>query len=170
VLLSLLLVGCQPIRPQAAQPAAPKLAAATDKIANALSAGPGSITDKAVVMDWPAAAGGELSELRAGSNGWTCLPDDPMCLDKVWMVWVKAYMTGTKPDITEVEIAYMLQGGSVADNDDPTVMQPAAGQAWQIDPPHVMVISPNPLDLTLFTKDAHSGDRGLCTAGPPMSR
>ena len=99
---------------------------ATDKIANALSARPATITAQAAVMDWPATMGGELVTLRAGTNGWTCLPDDPttptddpMCLDKMWMNWLKASMTGTKPTITEVGIAYMLQGGSVADNDNP---------------------------------------------------
>jgi hypothetical protein len=128
VLCSLSVVACiRPITPQAAQTAAPKLSSAVDKIANALSAGPAPITAKADVMDWPAKAGGDLVELRAGTNDWTCLPDDPttptndpMCLDKPWMVWLKAYLNGTKPDITTVGIAYMLQGGSVADNDDPT--------------------------------------------------
>ena len=54
--------------------------AGDDKIANALSAGPASITADAAVMDWPSEAGGELTELRAGTNGWTCLPDNPHVL------------------------------------------------------------------------------------------
>ena len=29
--------------------------------------------------------------------------------------------------------------GSITDNDDPTVMEPPAGQEWQMDPPHIMV-------------------------------
>jgi len=146
----------------------------TDKIANALSAGPPSITDKAAVMDWPATAGGELVELRAGTNGWTCLTDDPtsptddpMCLDKPWMVWLKAYMTGTKPEITEVGIAYMLQGGSVADNDDPAATQPPAGKAWQIDPPHVMVVAPDPKELAGFSKDSQVGGPWIMWGGTP---
>ena len=38
-------------------------------ISNALSAGPTSITDEAAVSDW------DMNEVRAGTNGWTCLPD-----------------------------------------------------------------------------------------------
>jgi hypothetical protein len=39
-------------------------------------------------MDCPASEGGSMAESRAGSNGWTCMPDvptspgaDPVCLD-----------------------------------------------------------------------------------------
>jgi hypothetical protein len=28
-------------------------------------------------MDWPAELGGELVELRPGTKGWSCAPDDP---------------------------------------------------------------------------------------------
>ena len=69
------------------------------KIANAMSAGPMSVADKATVLDWPAKEGDQPAVLRTGTNGWTCLPDmpqtqgnDPMCLDKSWMAWVDAYL------------------------------------------------------------------------------
>jgi hypothetical protein len=62
------------------------------KIANALSAGPASITDHATVIDWPANPKNGMSHgrvLRQGANGWTCMPDvpgrpqhDPMCVDE----------------------------------------------------------------------------------------
>jgi hypothetical protein len=48
------------------------------KIANALSAGPASITDHATVIDWPANPKDGMSHgsvLRQGTNGWTCMPD-----------------------------------------------------------------------------------------------
>jgi hypothetical protein len=58
------------------------------KIANAMSAGPSAISAKATILDWPAKEGDQPPVLRAGTNGWTCLPDfpetkgnDPMCLD-----------------------------------------------------------------------------------------
>src|SRR5260370_35550540 len=50
------------------------------KIANALSAGPASITEHAAVIDWPANPRAEMSPgrvLRHGPNGWSCLPDVP---------------------------------------------------------------------------------------------
>ena len=61
----------------------------------------------------------------------------------------------------------MLQGGSVAHNDDPSVMEPPAGQEWQIDPPHVMLVSPQPWDPALFTNDHHSGGPWIMFAGTP---
>jgi hypothetical protein len=120
---------------------------------NAMSAAPASITRNATIMDWPSEAKGKLRELRKGSNGWTCLPDepstptnDPMCLDKTWMVWLEAFMAGTKPRITTPGIGYMFQGGSAADNDDPSVQAPPPGKDWQIDPPHLMVLIPGKWD------------------------
>jgi hypothetical protein len=146
-----------------------------NKIDNALSAGPASIAENAAVMDWPAEAGGELVELRPGTNGWTCLPDDPttptndpVCNDAVFLDWFKAVVAGTEPQVSRVGFAYMLQGGSVADNDDPSVMEPAAGQEWQIDPPHIMIVSPNKLDMTLNTNDHHSGGPWVMFGGTPF--
>jgi hypothetical protein len=70
------------------------------KIANALSAGPASITEHAAVIDWPGRV------LRQGTNGWTCMPDvpgrpqhDPMCVDETMMKWLMATRAGKKPDI-----------------------------------------------------------------------
>ena len=58
------------------------------KIANALSAAPRSVSKDAAVMDWPASDGAQMTTLRAGTNGYTCLPDfpkskgnDPVCVD-----------------------------------------------------------------------------------------
>src|SRR5271169_2964530 len=79
------------------------------KIANALSAGPASITEHAAVIDWPANPKDGMSQsrvLRQGTNGWTCMPDvpgrpqhDPMCLDETMMKWLMATQAGKKPDI-----------------------------------------------------------------------
>ena len=37
------------------------------------------------------------------------------------------------------------------------VMEPAAGQEWQIDPPHIMVLSPLGWDAEIFPPDIDSG-------------
>src|SRR6266699_2304367 len=62
------------------------------KIANAMTAAPGSVSAKATILDWPAKNGEAPTVLRAGSNAWNCLPDmpdsqgnDPMCVDQTWM-------------------------------------------------------------------------------------
>ncbi len=90
------------------------------KIANALSAGPASITEHAAVMDWPANPKDGMSHtrvLRQGTNGWTCMPDvsgrpqhDPMCVDETMMKWLMATLAGKKPDIDRVGLSYMLMG------------------------------------------------------------
>jgi hypothetical protein len=153
----------------------PEAVPADDKIGNAMSAGPASISANATIMDWPAEAGGDLVELRAGNNGWTCLPDDPstpvgddpMCVDEVWMGWLEAFMSGTEPQIDHIGIAYMLQGGPVADNDDPMATEPPAGQEWQMDPPPIMILSPLGWDPELFPTDVASGGPWIMFGGTP---
>src|SRR5262245_19886899 len=77
--------------------AGPKSAAA--KIQEAMGAAPASISKDAAVMDWPAKEGGQMTQLRAGTNGWTCMPDfpqtegnDPMCVDDQWMGFMGAML------------------------------------------------------------------------------
>jgi hypothetical protein len=77
------------------------------KIGNAMSAAPASVSAQATILDWPAKEGDPPVVLRPGSNGWSCLPDmpdtqgnDPMCLDQAWMKWVEAYLTHKPPQVT----------------------------------------------------------------------
>ena len=56
-------------------PAAPAPGSPEAKIEEALSAAPAEIAGGAAIMDWPATEGGEMTELRAGGNGWTCFPN-----------------------------------------------------------------------------------------------
>ena len=116
------------------------------KIKSALSAAPAGIAKDAAVMAPGAAAGAPMVELKKGTNGWTCLPDDPstpandpMCMDKIAMEWAGALMGHTNPKITAMGIGYMLAGGSTADNDDPFAKQPKAGKQWLMEPPHLMI-------------------------------
>jgi hypothetical protein len=177
LLISLLvaLSACAPPPPPQALAEARKESPPTEaKIQNAMSAAPRSIAQAATILDWPTAAGGDLIELRKGTNGWTCLPDDPntptndpMCLDPMWKVWLHAFMTGTIPHSTATGIAYMLQGGSDASNTDPAATQPPAGQDWLISPPHLMILSPQQLDPAVFSTDPHSGGPWIMWAGTP---
>jgi hypothetical protein len=61
----------------------------------------------------------------------------------------------------------MLQGGSVADNNDPSLTEPPTGQEWQNGAPHIMIASPKPLDPVLFSKDMHSGGPWIMFGGTP---
>jgi hypothetical protein len=148
-----------------------------DRIANAMSAGPQEIAQDAAILDWPTEPGGDWVVLREGTNGWTCIPDDntvsgatltndPMCVDAMWLELFTAGMQSREPQITRPGIAYMFQGGSVADNDDPSVLAPPDGGEWQIDPPHIMVVYPEPLDAAM----SHNSDGGgpyVMYAGTP---
>ena len=114
-------------------------------IKNALSAAPEAVAKDASVMIGDGKGG--MTTVKKGSNGFTCMPDDPstptndpMCLDGNSMLWVQAYMThGTPPD-GKVGIGYMLQGDSVASNIDPYATKPANGK-WLTDGPHMMVFN-----------------------------
>src|SRR5437773_4792863 len=57
------------------------------KIANAMTAAPRSLSSKATIMDWPASEGAQMTTLRTGSNGWTCLPDFPPPKETTRCVW-----------------------------------------------------------------------------------
>ncbi|HEX9483161.1 MAG TPA: hypothetical protein VF929_01225, partial [Gemmatimonadaceae bacterium] len=72
------------------------------KIASATSAAPASISAKATIAY--IGADGKMITLRAGTNGWVCLPDnpgtpkpDPMCADKAWQEWMQAWMAKKTP-------------------------------------------------------------------------
>ena len=68
------------------------------KIANAMTAAPSSISAKATILDWPAKDGEAPEVLRKGTNGWSCFPDspetkgnNPVCADSAWLNLFEAY-------------------------------------------------------------------------------
>jgi len=178
----LVLLGCKqeaaPPAQQQAETPPPGPAPGTPewKIQNAMSAAPAAIASQAAVMDWPATPDGQPSELRKGTNGWACFPDtpgtpgnDPMCLDGVWQAWAAAWMAH-KPFITKVAgIGYMLQGGASASNTDPFKMQPDSGEAWHMEPPHLMWISPNAAAIDQMSTDPSYGGPWVMWKGTPYA-
>lgn len=139
-------------------------------IASALTAAPPGVAAAAAVMDW------EGKELRAGSNGWTCLPDvpdtpgeDPMCLDGPWMEWAHAWQTKGPVTITRVGLAYMLAGGTDASNTDPWATEPAAGEQWVHSGPHVMIIVPDVAQLEGIPTDPDNGGPWVMWKGTPYA-
>src|SRR4051812_19160110 len=89
-------------------------AASSDPTASAQSAAPSSISADAAVIQ--VAADGSVKELRKGTNGWTCMPDnpqtpgtDPMCMDANALKWAQAWMAHRPPPANNVGLMYMLQ-------------------------------------------------------------
>ncbi len=182
-MLALLAAGCQQSPPQQATEAAdappppgPAPGTVEWKIENALSAAPVAIATNATVLDWAASEGAEMPQLRAGTNGWTCMPDmpdtpgnDPMCLDGPWMAWAAGWMGHTKPDVKSVGVAYMLQGGSDASNTDPYATEPDPATGWIMSGPHVMIVVPDPSALDVLTTDHASGGPYVMWQGTPYA-
>jgi hypothetical protein len=146
------------------------------KIADAMKAAPRSIAAKAAIMDWPATQDGKMVPLRAGTNGWTCLPDfpatrgdDPMCVDDQWMSFMSALMTKAAPQIAREGIGYMAFGGSYGSNTDPFATKATPDNDWGYDPPHVMLLVPDQGALEGMPTKRESGGPWVMWAGTPYA-
>lgn len=113
-------------------------------IASAMSAAPPAIAAKATIIDMgPKGA----RVIRKGSNGFTCMADnpttpgpDPMCGDENAMAWVAAWAGHKTPDAQKVGFLYMLAGGTDASNVDPYAEKPTKQNHWIKTGPHVMIV------------------------------
>lgn len=150
------------------------------KIADAMSAAPMSVSSQATLMDWPASQGGTMQQLRSGSNGWVCYPttpstygnaagEDAMCLDPSFQQWASAWMNKTAPQTTKPGIAYMLRGDAGASNTDPYATAQTADNSWVTTGPHVMVLVPDPAMLNGYSTDPKSGGPWVMWAGTPYA-
>jgi hypothetical protein len=142
-------------------PAAPAAKAPADAqlIASAESAAPASVGRHATIMNME--AGGKMRTLRQGTNGWTCIPDnpatpgpDPMCMDKGAMDWVQAWMSHANPPAGKVGFMYMLAGGTDASNTDPYAEKPTASNHWVNTGPHVMIVGADAAFYDAYPKSA----------------
>jgi hypothetical protein len=171
-----------PAQGAAQEPAARPMQKMTDaqKITNAMSAAPASISKNATIMDWAAAPSGQPRQLRAGTNGWVCYPtspmefgaasdEDPMCLDKAWQGWASAWMSKGQPPAGASGIAYMLKGDKGASNTDPFATGPAAGNDWVVSPAHVMVLFADSKTLDMYPTDPKSGGPWVMWKGTPYA-
>jgi hypothetical protein len=128
------------------------------KMADALRAAPPFITKGATIMDWPATPTGEYRVLRAGTTAWTCLPasplyphDEPGCFDAVFFKWIKDSMAGEKaPPVDKVGISYMYNGAWVPDLKGNAPQSP--DHTFHVGP-HIMIITPNDVALSAFSRD-----------------
>ena len=146
------------------------------KIQSAMSAAPRTIASAAAIMDFPATPTGQMSQLRAGTNGWSCLPDDPatpgndpVCWDQPAGDWYGAYMGHKPPHITKVGLSYMRQGATDASNTDAYKTKPDSGQGWIVTGPHLMVVVPDARALAGLPTDWKSGGPYVMWAGTPYA-
>jgi len=114
-------------------------------IASAMHAAPARVAKGATIVAM--GADGKMRTLRQGSNGFTCMPDnpttpgpDPMCMDKNAMAWAQAWMGHEHPQAGKLGLMYMLEGGTDASNTDPYAQKPSSGNHWVKTGPHVMIV------------------------------
>jgi len=135
------------------------------KITSALAAAPEAISAKATILDYPSKEGAAPEVLRAGTNGWSCLPDmpdtkgnDPMCIDASWVKWLDAYLAHKPVQISTVGIAYMLApGGGWGSNTDPYATKETPDNHWSHAGPHLMILVPDNTALAGISTDPTNG-------------
>ena len=123
-----------------------------ETIRSARSAAPRSVTEDATIIDGtmpPTDPDREPTVLREGSNGWTCMPDNPdvpgdspACVDGTWRDFLDAFLRGDEaPRYDGVGVSYMLRGDFPVSNRDPFASGPTADNEWIRDSgPHVMLL------------------------------
>lgn len=128
-------------------------------ITSATAAAPAKVAQNAtiVVMD----ASGKMRTVRQGTNGFTCMADnpetpgpDPMCMDKNSMEWVHAWIAHTTPTAGKIGFMYMLAGGTDASNTDPYATKPTASNHWVKTGPHVMIVGADASFYDTYPKNA----------------
>lgn len=136
-------------------------AAASDKklIASALSAAPSAVGKQATIVEM--GADGTMRTLRKGTNGFTCMPDnpatpgpDPMCMDQNAMEWVHAWVEHKTPTAGKVGFMYMLAGGTDASNTDPYAQKPEPNNHWIKTGPHIMILGADASFYDSYPKSA----------------
>jgi len=140
--------------------AADKPAPTNDEIIkSAMSAAPPKVAQGATIVT--AGADGKMTTIRKGTNGFTCMADnpetpgpDPMCMDANAMEWVHAWIEHKAPTAGKVGFMYMLAGGTDASNTDPYGTKPQPNNHWVETGPHVMIVGANPDFYAQYPKKA----------------
>lgn len=128
-------------------------------IQSAMRAAPKKVGPAATIV--AVGADGQMRTLREGTNGFTCMPDnpatpgpDPMCMDKAAWEWAGAWMSHKDPASGKVGFMYMLSGGTDASNTDPYATKPADGNHWVKTGPHVMIVGAEASFYDMYPKGA----------------
>ena len=143
------------------------------------TAAPAYIAEDATVL------GPDMSVLREGSNGWTCLPVNPrgqsdpengwvdaheampLCGDTEVFKWISAYLSDETPVMDKDGYAWMLHGDMGEDNTTPKTLtkeESAEGQ-WIESGPHLMRMPADPSTLDGMTTDFTTGAPYVMFAG-----
>src|SRR3979411_1894181 len=100
---------------ETSKPAAKAAPSDAELIKSAMSAAPAAVGKNATIVAME--ADGKMRTLRKGTNGFTCMPDnpatpgpDPMCMDKAAWDWAGAWMGHKTPASGKVGFMYMLSG------------------------------------------------------------
>jgi hypothetical protein len=141
------------------------------ELARAENAAPSSLSQHATIMDL------DGTVHRKGTNGWTCMPDnpntpgkDPMCMNEPWLNFKDALKNKTKPTHRQVGIAYMLQGDSPVSNTDPYAKEPKPGDDWvEGVGAHIMVLVPDVETLNNLSTDSKNGGPWVMWANTPYA-
>ncbi|HVR81649.1 MAG TPA: hypothetical protein VHF02_06165 [Luteimonas sp.] len=150
--------GHKPMHAKANQAAA---SSTTDRklIESAMRAAPGKVAANATVVAMQ--PDGSMRTVRAGSNGFTCMADnpatpgpDPMCMDQSAMGWAGAWMGHKVPPSGKIGFMYMYSGGTDASNTDPYATKPSAGNHWIKTGPHVMIVGADASFYDMYPKGA----------------
>ncbi len=144
-------VGAKAVRPSAAD---------KKMIRSAMQAAPKQVSRLATIVAMN--ADGSMRTLREGSNGFTCMPDnpatpgpDPMCMDKAAWQWAGAWMGHKMPASGTIGFMYMLAGGTDASNTDPYATKPSANNHWIKTGPHVMIVGADASFYDMYPKSAN---------------
>jgi hypothetical protein len=185
-----LAAACQSKTPEAskadsAAPAAtgPAVGSTEWKIATYTSAAPPAISANATVLDWNDSLKAPGTELRKGTNGWTCMPlmappaggyttpvqTAAMCADAQVVLWAQGYMTKTKPKNTMIGIAYMLHGDMGSSNTDAYGMTRTADNDWVVSGPHIMIFPADPNRIKNVPTDHSKGEPYQMWKGTPYA-
>lgn len=128
-------------------------------IASAMKAAPANVAKGATVIAM--GADGKMRTVHTGTNGFTCMPDnpttpgpDPMCMDANAMAWINAYMNHQTPPAGKVGLMYMLAGGTDASNTDPYATKPTASNHWIKTGAHVMIVGADQAFYDSYPKKA----------------
>jgi hypothetical protein len=139
----------------AAEPAAKKPTDA-QLIKSAMTAAPAAVGKDATIVNME---DGTMRTLRKGTNGFTCMPDnpatpgpDPMCMDANAMDWVHAWASHKPPTAGKVGFMYMLAGGTDASNTDPYAAKPTASNHWIKTGPHIMIVGADAIFYDAYPK------------------
>ena len=144
------------------------------------TAAPSFIAENATAVD------ANNNVLRAGTNGWTCVPANPrgmadpengwrdpheampLCGDEEGFKWVVAYLSGETPELERNTFIWMSHGDMGEDNTTPLVMSQAEAEDpdnWIMSGPHLMMMPKDPSSLDAYPTDFTSGSPYTMFAG-----